>query len=201
MKTKTPRKRMAGLRNYQSGMMMMELMMGMVVLAIGLGAVTSLFVVAVASNNRSNRATTATMLSQLVLDTISAQPANAPAPIVLSDCAGNQWQIATTGGAAPGGTGAILVTSSTSQFYGGIDPTQSYAAIPPATSAVPGYAMYYVDCGPNGQQSTYDVRWNVVIMDTNTRLITVSSRQLSDPTRLGGQLYSLPVTLRGIGGS
>ncbi len=60
--------------------------------------------------------------------------------------------------------------------------------------------MQYVDCGAAGTQSIYDVRWNVINIDTYTRLITVSARQLSPANQLGGKVYSLPVTLRGIGG-
>ena len=41
----------------------------------------------------------------------------------------------------------------------------------------PGYAMYYVDCGPNGQQSTYDVRWNVLTIDAYTNLVGFLTRR------------------------
>jgi hypothetical protein len=60
--------------------------------------------------------------------------------------------------------------------------------------------MQYVDCGAAGAQSTYDVRWNVINIDTYTRLITVSARQTSSSTQLGGAIYAMPITLRGIGG-
>ncbi len=61
--------------------------------------------------------------------------------------------------------------------------------------------MQYVDCAFGGSVSNYDVRWNVINIDTYTRLITVSARQVSPANQLGGKVYSLPVTVRGIGGS
>jgi hypothetical protein len=50
---------------------------------------------------------------------------------------------------------------------------------------------------------TYDVRWNVMSVSTNTstRLITASARLASSSAgTLGGQFFALPVNLRGIGG-
>lgn len=182
-------------------MTLIELMIAMVVLAVGLGALVTLFVSAALSNNKNSRDATATLLAQLVLEQISAQSPNSTATILLTDCTGNRWAIATTGGAAPGGAGALLDTITTDYTYGGINPNQAYSAVPPATSTVAGYAMQYVDCGAGGTQSTYDVRWNVINIDTYTRLITVSARQLGSSNQLGGVIYAMPVTLRGIGGA
>jgi hypothetical protein len=58
--------------------------------------------------------------------------------------------------------------------------------------------MRYVDCALNGRQTIYEVRWNVMTIDINTRLITVSARQSG--TINGGPLFMMPITLRGIGG-
>jgi prepilin-type N-terminal cleavage/methylation domain-containing protein len=185
----------------QAGFTLVELMVAMVVLAVGLGALAPLFISATLSNNKNSRNATATMLAQLVLEQISSQSPNSTATIYLTDCAGNTWAIATTGGAAPTGAGALLDTTSTDYSYGGINPTQTFSAIPPATATVPGYAMQYADCGLGGAVSNYDVRWNVINIDTYTRLITVSARQVSPANQLGGRVYSLPVTVRGIGGS
>jgi prepilin-type N-terminal cleavage/methylation domain-containing protein len=188
-------------RRGQAGMTLMELMIAMVVLAVGLGALSTLFISAAASNNKNSRGATATLLAQLVLEQIRSQSPNSTATIFLTDCAGNIWAIATTGGAAPAGTGALLDTTATDYNYGGINPNQGYNTVPPATSTVPGYAMQYVDCGVGGTQSTYDLRWNVINIDTYTRLITVSARQVSPSSQLGGAIYAMPVTLRGIGGA
>ena len=193
--------KLARARRSQAGMTLIELMIAMVVLAVGLGALSNLFIAAALSNNKNSRGTTATLLAQLVLEQISSQSPSSTATILLTDCTGNRWAVATTGGPAPAGAGARLDAAPADYNYGGIDPTQAYAAVPPATNVVPGYAMQYVDCGAGGTQSTYDVRWNVINIDGNTRLITVSARQLGPSNVLGGVLYAMPVTLRGIGGS
>jgi len=191
---------MVGHGKREDGMSLIELMIAMVVLAVGLGALTVLFISSASADNRNSRDTSATLLSQLVLEQISAQHPNSIASIILTDCAGNQWDIATAGAVAPSGVGATLVTDPASQYYGGIDPTQDYAAVPPATAAVPGYAMQYVDCNTGGRQAVYDVRWNIINVSPYARMITVSSRQLSPSSQLGNRTFALPVTLRGIGG-
>jgi len=122
---------MVGHGKREDGMSLIELMIAMVVLAVGLGALTVLFISSASADNRNSRDTSATLLSQLVLEQISAQHPNSIASIILTDCAGNQWDIATAGAVAPSGVGATLVTDPASQYYGGIDPTQDYAAVPP----------------------------------------------------------------------
>jgi prepilin-type N-terminal cleavage/methylation domain-containing protein len=184
-------------RKPQSGMTLVELLIAMAILAIGMGGITNLLVVAMATDNRNSKDTSATLLAQMVIEQISAQHPNSPLPISVTDCAGNNWTIATVSGASPNGTGAALITSSTNSAYGGIDQTQAYSAIPA------NYAMKYVDCGGvgnTGNPTTYDVRWNVMTVDTNyTRLITASARQVNG-TALGGITFSLPVNLRVIAG-
>jgi hypothetical protein len=90
-----------------------------------------------------------------------------------------------------------LVTSSTAAGYGGIDQTQAYSNI------TAGYAMKYVDCGGvgnTGNPTTYDVRWNVMTVDTNyTRMVTASARPLN-ANALGGIQFALPINLRAVTG-
>jgi type II secretory pathway pseudopilin PulG len=182
------------------GTSMIELMIAMVVLAVGLGALAVLFAVTAKANGKSSKDTSATLLSQLVLESIAAQHPTVTTPIPITDCAGNVWQIGQGNGGAPVnqpvGLGANLIQAGPNM--GTIDWTQSYAAVGPATAAAPGYAMRYVDCAINGRQTVYEVRWNVMTVDAYTRLITVSSRQLG--TDKGGALFIVPVNLRGIGG-
>src|SRR5579862_4593107 len=116
-------------RRTQAGMTLIELMVAMVILTVGMGALTNLLVVAMATDNRNSKDTSATLLAQMVVEQISAQHPNSNATISITDCAGNSWTIATAGGASPNGAGATLVTSSTAAGYGGIDPTQSYSTI------------------------------------------------------------------------
>jgi len=185
----------------QSGSTLVELMIAMVVLAIGLGSLTVLFIGVIETNNKNSKDTTATLLSQMVLEALSAQHPTVTTPIVITDCAGNAWTVANGSGGAvntPAGVGASLVSGAGTAGYGGIDWTQAYNALPPASSVTSGYGMRYVDCGQNGRQTVYEVRWNVMTIDANQRLITVSSRQLGSNN--GGMLFTLPITLRGMGG-
>lgn len=184
-------------RKSQGGMTLVELMIAMLILAIGLGGLVNVLVVAVETDNKNSKDTSATLLAQMVLEQISAQHPNSNAPISITDCAGNSWTVATTGGASPNGAGATLVTNSASVGYGGIDQTQAYSSI------TANYAMQYVDCGGVGNTgipTTYDVRWNVMTVDANyTRLITTSARQLG-ANKLGGAQFALPVNLRMVAG-
>jgi type II secretory pathway pseudopilin PulG len=184
-------------RKPEGGATLIELMIAMLVLAIGLGALTTLFVVSMATNNRNSKDTTATLLAQKVVEELSAQSVNSTVVVNLTDCVGNAWQIPSTQGAPwPTGQGAALMNNAGSPFYGGIDFSQGLGNVPA------GFAMQYVDCDPNGQQTTYDVRWNVISVTANsTRLITASARRLGTLSTGGGLYFALPVTLRTVGGS
>ena len=174
------------------GTTLIELMISMVVLAIGLGAITIMLTGAMASNNKSSRDMTATLLAQMVMEQISAQHVYSTQTINITDCAGNSWTIATAPGTAGTGNGATLKSD------GSIDFTQSYSTLLSSN-----YAMQYVDCSTaGGTQTTYEVRWNVMSLSTNStsRLITTAARVMpSNTTMLGGPIFAFPVTLRGIG--
>src|ERR1700675_3416675 len=116
-------------RMSQRGMSVIELMIAMLILAVGLGGLTKVLVVAMETDNRNSKDTSATLLAQMVVEQISAQHPNSNASISVTDCAGHNWTIATAGGASPNGTGATLVTSSTAAGYGGIGQTQAYSNI------------------------------------------------------------------------
>jgi Tfp pilus assembly protein PilV len=180
-------------RKSEWGTTLVELMISMTILAIGLGALTTLLTTTMASDNKNSKDTTATLLAQMVIEQITAQHPASNTSISVTDCASNTWTINTQGGASPNGTGANLVTSSSAIGYGGIDQTENYSSIPS------GYAMKYVDCTTNGPSTTYDVRWNVMDMDPSfTRLITASARPLN-ASSLGGKFFAMPVTLRAVG--
>ena len=182
-------------RRSDQGLTLLELMISMLILATGLGALTTLVIMAISSDNRNGKDTTATLLAQMVIEQISAQHPASNTSISVTDCAGNNWTIATQGGTSPTGTGATLVTSSSQSGYGGIDQTQSVSSVPA------GYAMQFVDCTTNGPRTVYDVRWNVMNIDPEyTRLITASARMLSAPSnQLGSNIFAVPVTLRSVG--
>ena len=177
--------------NAEQGSSLIELMVAMLILAIGLGGVTTLLTTAIASNNRSSRDTTATLLAQMVVEQISAQHVYNYGLIGVTDCAGNAWSLNPTPGAAGTGNGANLNASEN------IDFTQAYSTV------TTNYAMQYVDCSTaGGIQTTYDVRWNVMAVSTNTTsvMITAAARPMaSSVSRLGGLFYAIPVNLRSIG--
>ena len=177
----------------QRGFSLIEMMIAMVVLAIGLGALTILFTTAMYNNTKSNKDTTATMLAQTVIEQIDAQSTNGPANFNITDCQGTAWPVNVTAAAAPNGAGAALLPAASNTLYGSIDPGQAYAAVPA------GYAMRYVHCGANSQQTIFDVRWNIMSANNNARLVTVQARQ-SGGTQLGGNVFAYPVTLRGMSG-
>ncbi|HLQ50241.1 MAG TPA: prepilin-type N-terminal cleavage/methylation domain-containing protein [Terriglobales bacterium] len=169
------------------GFTLIEMMISMTVMAIGLLGLNVMFVTAMATNNKNSHDSSATMISQVVLEQISAQPANSTATITVTDCAGNTNTVATAGSTT--GAGAPLLTTGN---VGTIDQTAAKVA---------NYSMTYVACAPAGSnlQSSYDVRWNVMTISPDTRMITVSARQTSG-IRLGALHFAVPVNLRSIGG-
>jgi Tfp pilus assembly protein PilV len=177
--------------------MLLELLIAIVVLAIGMGGLLVLLVSAMSTNNRSGNDTSSTMLAEHILEQISAQPADMGTALSINDCAGTAWSVSTAGAAngagnsgSHGGNGAQLTST------GVVDWTQAYASVPD------GYKLKYVACGPAGRQITYDTRWNVVSLNPSnhsSRMIIVSARPLSDQA-VGGLRYVVPANLRTIGG-
>jgi len=167
-----------------SGMTLIELLIALSIGAVGLTAVISLFVMAMANNSRSQRDTTATLLGQSILEQIMLAGTNNVANIGLTDCLGNNFVINVVGGAAPG-AGAALTAG------GNID----FSKAAPANN----YSMVYNVCRANGQTSQFDVRWNV--LDMNTVGTTVYTRQVRVSAKPIGTTaansYILPVTISG----
>lgn len=194
MKTLNPFRRQLRKHNRESGSMLLELLIAMVVLTIGLGGVLALLVVSMYTNSNARNDTSSTMLAEHVLEQVTSQPANSAAALTITDCAGTAWSISTAGAAVNSGTGGSYGGNGASlTSAGAIDWTQ-------ATSAVPaGYGMNYVSCGNGGTQTTYDVRWDVVTMSAYSRMVFVSARPLAS-TRVGSLRFIVPVNLRTIGG-
>jgi type II secretory pathway pseudopilin PulG len=166
----------------EAGMTMIELLIAGVVLVVGMLAIMVLLGLATGNNGRSKVDSTATMLSQAVVEQITAVLAGGgPGSIVDNnncDGTGNTWTIDSTAGNPPNGAGAPLLG-------GKIDFTQAAPA---------GSKMDYVDCAGN-VRTTYDVRWNVqTIGASGTFLVTVGARPKG-----GGPkqfTFALPVTMR-----
>jgi hypothetical protein len=179
--------------------MMLELLIAIVVLAIGMGGLLVLLVSAMYTDTRAGNDTTSTMLAEHVLEQISSPMAQDDGSLDIKDCAQTTWAITTAGAikgggnsGANGGNGATLIVDGTTAD-GTIDWTQSYASVPA------GYKMQYVACGAGGQQITYDVRWNVIAMSDYSRMIFASARP-AGAGKIGGLRYVMPITLRTIGG-
>ena len=184
----------------QRGVGLIELMIASVILLVGLTALLELCIAASYTNNKNGKDTSATLLAQMVLEQVASQHPDSTQTITLTDCAvpPAAHTVATAGGVAPNGSGANLDTNAGSPTAGLIDWSQQFNTI------TAGYSMQYTDCDPNGRQTVYDVRWNIITVSANeTRLITVSARPVStfNTTAGGGGLrFALPVTLRGLGG-
>ncbi len=174
----------------EQGMTLIELMLAISMLAVGLIGVLALLLAAIGGNTRNKLDTSGTMLAQMVIDKIAAQPASLGANMNIQDCnpaGGTIWAIATASAASPG-NGATL------DGNGNIDFTTTYASVPL------GYKMAYVTCGANGQQITYEVRWNIQTVNGWSKLITVGARALGAQTNTQTMLrfFAPPVNLRTI---
>lgn len=143
----------------QGGMTLIELMIAMLVLAVGILASMGLVVRAISGDAWSKQLSNNTVLAQTITERIMAVPAQNNTPLTIYDCTTNPpANVATQPGGAP------LLSS------GEVDFTQG---------AVANYQMYYTDCDTSGRQATYDIRWNVQAIANslgNVKLLTVSAK-------------------------
>lgn len=166
------------------GFSLVELMIAMVVLAVGLLAAAGLICAAMSTNVVPRLGSTSATLAESTMEQILAVPpeaTGAAAATTLTDCAGNNFTINTLVGGSP------LVTS------------QNEVTVDFQQPAVPGYSMQYVMCASN-QSITYDVRWTIEAGPTpSTQLITLSARVA--PGGAGPQgVYTRTTTLRTLRG-
>lgn len=187
----------------QSGMSMIELLIAMMVLAVGMMGSMILVRTAIVNNNRNKLDTTSTALAQMVLEQIESRSATTNTIFTITDCTGVASNVNPTGAASPGaGANVIQASPPPGQNIGDIDFTQDFTAVPA------GYAMQYVTCGPAagtpgaaaGPQVTYEIRWNVRTMTGFTKLVTVSARKRIATSTSALPFFSVPFTLRGIAG-
>lgn len=199
MRTLSPIRRAGLKRRCERGSMLLELLIAIVVLAVGMGGLIPLLVSSMYSNNRSSTDTTSTMLAEHVLEQITSLSADSNNTLPLTDCTGNNWTIATQGAAKGSGTGSNGGNGANLTSAGIIDWTQGYSSVPT------NYKMHYVACGAGGRQTIYDVRWNVISMKyltgtDYTRMVIISARPSGSPV-VGGLRYVVPINLRTIGGA
>ena len=194
-------------RKAERGMTLVELLIALFILAFGLGAIMLLITTAVAANTGSKLDTSGTMLAQMVAEQIGSVPASTGAAVTITDCTGLVTAIATAGGAAPNGAGALLIAAGQPRA-GDINWTgQAFAAVPA------NYRMTYTACGTAGTRQVYEVRWNIVNLfnmgppaQVATKMVTVSARRREQPgagSRAAGLnriAFGTPVTIRTIVG-
>jgi prepilin-type N-terminal cleavage/methylation domain-containing protein len=179
-------------RRTDCGMTLIELMVAVVVLAVGLAGVAIMMTTAIASNSRNRLDTGGTMLAQTVMEKIGGVPSTSNGTVSITDCkpgGAQTFTIRTQDNAGPTGAGATMTST------GQIDYTLA------ASSVTSGYQMTYYTCAGNGRTVPYDVRWNIITGQTlggktYTKLVTVAARQV-----VGGnyqlRLYAPPINLRG----
>lgn len=165
--------------NGQGGMTIIELMIAMLVLAVGIVGSMALIVRAVGGDAWSKQLSNSTVLAQSVTERMMAIPAATNATVTITDCANNTSTLAT----APGGP---AVNSS-----GDLDFTAAIVA---------NYQMYYTDCDTSGHQAIYDIRWNVQsIAGANgyVKIVTVSA-QMKHATSTNTLAFAPVATVRTI---
>ena len=173
-------------QNSSGGFTIVELLVAMGILTAGILGTGAMVLIGMGRNNANRVDTTATNASQAVIEALASPSANTNASFNMTDCLNTDpstspLTVNTAAGGAPLTAG------------GDIDYSQA---------AVAGYQINYTVCGTNGQQTVYDVRWNVAAIGTKGfgKLITVSARQpfLASIHGINGSL--VPATLRTVVG-
>jgi type IV pilus assembly protein PilV len=189
LKFKSPSRKACG----QRGMSLIEVMLALLILIVGVLGVMALVLTAIGTNRANRQQSNATAIAQMIMEKITSVPATQSPTLSLSDCLTGAQNIATGGAAGPAGAGATLYTGSSNPLWtGGIDFSQAIASVPAS------YSMQYTLCGSAGRQTTYDVRWNVITLTSNAKLITVSVRERGSGNDL--KIFAPPVTVRTIAG-
>lgn len=173
----------------KKGMTLIELMIALAILAVGLLGLMGLIMTATATNSRNRLDSSGTFVAQQFMEAFLNQTGSGN--VTIRDCAGSTITVATAGPATAGNyTGANLTAD-----YTAIDFTQSIGSVPA------NYSATYVTCGTGGRSASYDVRWNVLTIDTNSRMVMVAARHnpvIGNGTKLAGMYYQAPVNLRSI---
>lgn len=172
----------------QDGLTIIELMIAMIVLAVGILASMSLVIMAINGDFRSKQQSNSTALAEMVTEKIMSIPAYSSPNLTLTDCTNTNYTVSTTGSAIGSSTGAGAALTSS----GDVDYTQATVA---------NYNMPYTDCATQGRQATYDVRWNIKTLSTYAKLLTVSARLTTSARQAtAGAVFGPVVTIRTIVG-
>jgi prepilin-type N-terminal cleavage/methylation domain-containing protein len=142
----------------QDGLTLIELMIAMLVLAVGIVGSMALIIRAVSGDSWSKQLSNSTVLAQAVSERIMALPSSTNTIVTITDCANNVWNVNT----APGGP-----------------PVNANGDLDLSAAAVANYRMLYTDCDTGGKQAIYDVRWNIQAIAGSSgyvKILTVSAQ-------------------------
>lgn len=189
---------LAGHGRNAKGFSLVELMIAMVILAVGLLGGMIIILTAMASNSRSRFDTSAVALAQSTMDRILVLSTSAAVQSTqITDCNGVVHNITTA-------TGGSALTN--------LNMTNGTQAIDFTQPAVAGYQMTYTLCAtgaadglPTGNPQTYDVRWYIspATGAGTTQLVLVAAKNAGE----GGnglqqsRFFSVPITLRALRGN
>ena len=193
--------------NEASGFTLIEVLLAMVILAIGMAGLLPMILIAMNNNTATRQDAQAVLLAESVIDTIASRPANTDATFSMVDCrpAGLGGAQTFTANSAVGG--ATVVPAGSTGYYqpGSIDFSQAASAVPA------GYQMTFFACGDTQDTTTtdntqvpFDVRWNVTSSTDNIKVVTVSARRMGNVVAGAGiktALFTHPVTLRTVVGN
>lgn len=175
-------------RRKQRGISLIELMIAMAVLLVGVLGSLMPVLLAIGANGRNRQQSNSTVIAQMVEEKIMSVPASTAPVLQITDCTGVAQNINTAGGPAPGGAGATLLASGDADF------SQAQGS----GGAPAGYFLNYTNCGTNGRQSVFDVRWNIQTVSGFAKLVTVSAKLRGNGT--DPRVFSFPVTIRSMAG-
>jgi type II secretory pathway pseudopilin PulG len=172
----------AGVRGFS----LIELMLAMVVMVTAILGGMMMVSIGMLRNNSNKVDTAGTNVAQTVLETVASAGPNTNSVLVVTDClqtnpATSTLRINTAAG------GANMLST------GDIDFSQSSSGLAGS------YQMNYTVCGTNGLTLTYDVRWNVTVINNFGKIVTASAQQQFVANGKGIALLK-PVTLRTIVG-